>query len=73
MSLGRIHYVLGTYFIGLGTLALLTTVGILPDGPSTLTVGFWLKALGVGLIPLGIYDILTVRRRRGLPGATGAA
>ncbi len=72
MSVGRIHYMLGACFIGVGTPALLTTAGILPDGLSPLTVGFWLKALGVGLIPLGIYYILNVRRRRGLLQASSA-
>lgn len=66
MPLGRIHYAIGAYFIGVGTLVLLTIVSILPDGPSPLTVGYWLWSLGVGMIPFGIYYILTVRRRRSL-------
>ncbi len=72
MSVGRIRYLVGTLWIGLGTLALLTLVltlaAILPGGPFGFTVGVLFSALGVGMIPLGIYYVLTVRRRRGLPG-----
>ncbi len=66
MPVGKIHYLAGALWIGLGTLVLLTIVGILPDGLDPLTVGFWLKALGLGLIPFGVYYILTIRRRRRL-------
>ncbi len=72
MPVGKVHYVIGAYFIGLGTLVLLTIVGILPDGLSPLTVGFWLKALGVGMIPFGVYYILTIKRRRGLLEASSS-
>ncbi len=70
MSVSRIHYLVGALWIGLGTLALLTLVAILPGGPSGFTVGVLFYALGVGMIPLGIYYVLTVRRRRGLVGVT---
>ncbi len=66
------HYVLGAYFIGVGTLPLLAIVGSLPDGLSPLTVGAVLKALGVGMIPFGIYYLLTVKRKRGLLEASSA-
>ncbi len=65
MSPGRIHYVIGAYFIGVGTLFLLALVGIIPAGPSEFSVGTGMLALSVGMIPFGIYYILTVRRKRG--------
>ncbi len=71
MSVDRIYYLLGALWIGLGTFALLTLVltlvAILP-GPSWPTVSVLFYALGVGMIPWGLYYVLTVRRRRGLPG-----
>ncbi len=66
MPLGKVHYVIGAYFIGVGTLFLLALVDILPAGPSGLTVGTVMWALSVGLIPFGVYYILTIRRRRRL-------
>ena len=73
MSVDRIQYLLGALWIGLGTFALLTLVltlvAILP-GPSWPTLGVVFYALGVGMIPLGIYYVLTVRRKRGLVGVS---
>lgn len=37
ISPGRIQYVIGAYFIGVGTLFLLALVGIIPAGPSQLS------------------------------------
>ncbi len=66
MPVGKVHYVIGAYFIGVGVLFLLALVDILPAGPSGLTVGAVMWALSVGLIPFGVYYILTIRRRRRL-------
>ncbi len=69
MSEGRIHYLAGALWIGLGTLSLLTLITILPGAPSWPTLGYVFYALGVGMIPLGIYYVLTIKRKRGLVGA----
>ncbi len=66
MPLGKVHYVIGAYFIGVGVLFLLALVDILPAGPYGLTVGTVMWALSLGLIPFGVYYILTIRRRRRL-------
>lgn len=70
MLVGRIHYVLGAYFIGVGALYLVGLIDLLSRGPSELTVAVILWALAVGMIPFGVYYLLSVRRRRGLVGVT---
>ncbi len=74
MSVDRIRYLLGALWIGLGTFALLTLVltlvAILPGGRSGFTVSVLFYALGVGMIPWGIYYVLSVRRKRGLPAVS---
>lgn len=71
MSVGfRIHYLFAVLWIGFGTYALLTLMTILPGAPSWPTMAYVFYALAVGLIPYGIYYILTVRRKRGLVGTT---
>ncbi len=69
MSVGRIHYLFGALWIGLGTLSLLTLITILPGAPSWPTLGYVFLALAVGMIPFGIYYVLTVRKKRGLVGS----
>ncbi len=66
MSEGRIHYLFGALWIGVGTLSLLTLITILPGAPSWPTLGYVFYVLGVGMIPFGIYYVLSIRRRRGL-------
>ncbi len=70
MSPGRIHYALGAFYIGVGTLFLLGLIDILSRGPSELTLGVILWALAVGMTPFGVYYLFSVRRRRGLVGVT---
>ncbi len=70
MSVGRIHYLFGALWIGYGTLALLTLMTILPGAPSWPTLGYVFYALAVGMIPWGIYYVLSVRRKRGLPAVS---
>lgn len=65
-EMGGIHYLIGAYLVGYGVLVLLGLMGLIP-GPVTsgLTVGYLLWALGVGLVPFGVYYFLAAWRKRG--------
>ncbi len=64
MEMNRIHYVIGAFFIGYGTLYLLAFVGIVPlQQRSGLTLPAVLTAMQAAMIVFGVYYILAVRKK----------